>query len=377
MFDLKIFCLKSVVKKEENRFLSVEDFLCFTVQQNGRKIRFSSSIRWFFSCSEFETSTELFFFNSFPLISVSWNEKIFPLFSFRIKMFEWRKKCFVLFCFLWRCNVGLFNRFFWKRFCHWIVAENRCVESFVFCWNEVEQIFGIKREKLSLWDFPLSINSAPISIKSRRISHHSTQRHNRATKHRLVSSLIFHLTTTIVFSQTEFVEETNIFSFADLFLSIERTKMKSVNERRDFHLRFLICEQICQWVELSRTINSLREKITSMKRSLNRSTIFFITENRTDFSSKKIPLQMVRCSTWIKTGESQSVVRFYSVNKMEKFSSIVEENFSFVNLLKAQSEAEIEKKSSFSHCFQGEMQFDCARLRISSTSFNELIQVIH
>ena len=154
-----------------------------------------------------------------------------------------KKKCFAS---LGEEALVVFNLFFRKRFCHWIVVENRCVERFVFCLNKVEQIFKIKREKLSLGDFPLSINSTPKSIKYRRISLYSAWRHNTAKKHRLVFCLVFHLTTTIVFSQREFVEETNIFSFVDLFLSIERTKMKSVNERRDFHLRSLIYKQICQ-----------------------------------------------------------------------------------------------------------------------------------
>ena len=44
-----------------------------------------------------------------------------------------------------------------------------------------------------------------------------------------------------------------------------------------------------------------------MKRSLNRSIIFIMTENRTDFSSNKIPLEMVRCSDLDKkNGESQN-----------------------------------------------------------------------
>ena len=64
--------------------------------------------------------------------------------------------------------------------------------------------------------------------------------------------------------------------------------------------------------------------------------------------------------------------------QQRKKSSIVEENFSFVDLLKEQSEVEIEKKkSSFIHCFEGEAQFDCSWLRISSISFNELIQFVH
>ena len=298
--------------------MSVEDFLCFTVQQNGRYIRFSSSICWFFSCSEFERSTQAFFFNSFSSISVSWNEKIFPLFSFRIKMSEWRKSASFCFVSLGKETLVVFNRFLCERFCHWIVVENRCIERFVFCLNKVEQIFGIKREKLSLGDFPLSINSSPISIKYRRISLYSSWRHDRVTNHRLVSCLVFHLKTTIVFSQREFVKETNIFSFVDLLLSIEPTKMKSVKERRDFHLRSLIYEQICQRAELSRRINSLREKITSMRRSLNRSKIFSLYQRKQNsFLLDKKIVEIIRCSTSIKSVESQSVVCFYSLNKMQ------------------------------------------------------------
>ena len=107
-------------------------------------------------------------------------------------------------------TLVVFNRFFHERFCHWIVHENRCIERFVFCLNKVEQIFGIKREKLSLRDFPLSINAAPIFIKYRRISLYSSWWHNTATKHRLAFCLVFHLMTTIVFSQREFPEKTNI-----------------------------------------------------------------------------------------------------------------------------------------------------------------------
>ena len=57
------------------------------------------------------------------------------------------------------------------------------------------------------------------------------------------------------------------------------------------------------------------------------STIFFITE----FSSKKIPVEMVRCSISIKTDESENQsFDFDSLNEMEKFSSSVEENICFV-----------------------------------------------
>ena len=63
--------------------------------------------------------------------------------------------------------------------------------------------------------------------------------------------------------------------------------------------------------------------------------------------------------------------------KNKKKSLIVEQNFSIFNSLQEQSEAEMEKKSSFSHCSKGEAQFDCLQLRILSISFNELIQFIH
>ena len=60
---------------------------------------------------------------------------------------------------------------------------------------------------------------------------------------------------------------------------------------------------------------------------------------------------------------------------MKKFSSIVEENLSFINWLKEHSEAEIEKrKCSLSHCFQVDEHFHCSALRIS---FNEFIQSGH
>ena len=62
-------------------------------------------------------------------------------------------------------------------------------------------------------------------------------------------------------------------------------------------------------------------------------------------------------------------------NFLLKNLSIVQENFSFINWLKEQSEAKIEKrKCSLSHCLQVDEQFDSSSLRIS---FNELIQFIH
>ena len=48
---------------------------------------------------------------------------------------------------------------------------------------------------------------------------------------------------------------------------------------------------------------------------------------------------------------------------MEKFLSIVEENFSFINSLKEQSEAEIEKSKMFIKWL--DEQFHCSALRIS------------
>ena len=286
-------------------------------------------------------------------------KSIFPLFFFSDKSIPKKKKCFVLFP-LEKKRWSFQSILLWEiwEFSPSIIDETRCVERSMFCLNKVEQIFGIKREKLSLWDFPLSINFAPISIKYRRISLYSSWQHSRVTKHRLVSCLVFHQTTTIVFSQREFVEETNIFSFVDLLFSIERTKMKSVNERREFHLRVLISDQICQWAELSRTINSLREKITSMRRSLNWRKIFSLHHRKQNsLLLDENAAEIVRCSTWIKSSESQSVVWFYSLNKMLnllfekswkilKKSLIVQQNFSFVNSLQEQSEAETEKKKS-------------------------------
>ena len=169
---------------------------------------------------------------------------------------------------------------------------------------------------MSLGDFPLSIDSSPVIIKYRRISLYSSWWHNTETKHRLVFCFVLHLTTTIVFSQREFVEETNFFSLVDHFLSIERTKINSVNERRDFHLRVLIYEQICQRAELSRRINSLRERITSMRRSLNQWKIFSLYQRKQNsLLLDENAVEIVRCSTWIKSGESESVVCFYSLNK--------------------------------------------------------------
>ena len=255
--------------------------------------------------------------NCFSSISVSWNEKLFPLFFFSDKSIPKKKKCFVLFL-LEKKRWSFQSILLWEiwEFSSSIVDETRCVERSMFCLNKVEHIFGIKREKLSLWDFPLSINSAPISIKYRRISLYSSWRHKRGTKHRLVSCLVFHLTTTIVFSQRESVEETNIFSFVDLLLSIERTKMKSVNERRDFHLGFWslnksVSEQSC------REESTLWEKITSMRRSLNWWKIFSLHHRKQNsLLLDENAAEIVRCSTWIKSSESQSVVWLYSLNKM-------------------------------------------------------------
>ena len=143
-------------------------------------------------------------------------------------------------------------------------------------------------------------------------------RHNIATEHRWVSSLDEN-------KRTVFVDRTSKDEVTESFLSVNK----------------------CFTEQSSR--EDSQENIRSMKRSLKRSTISFIKENRSDFSLKKILIEMVRCSTWIKSGESQSVVWFYSLNKMENFLlknlSFVEENFFFINCLNEQSEAEIEKEN--------------------------------
>ena len=65
------------------------------------------------------------------------------------------------------------------------------------------------------------------------------------------------------------------------------------------------------------------------------------------FSWNKISVEMVHCLIWIKNWwKWKSIVWFYSLNIMEKFSSIVEENLSFINWLKEQSERRNWKKEN-------------------------------
>ena len=186
-----------------------------------------------------------------------------------------KKKNRVCFCFLRRRNVPLFNRVFCERFSHWILVEDRWIERFVFV---LEELF---RVKLSRSDFPLSIKLC-------------------ANLHEIC--LLFELAaeqsdrTSMGFFTWR--EQTNIFCQSN----VERWS------QWEFHFRFLICEQMFYWAGLSRRFTGENQFNETFSQTINN----FL--HQTDFSSNKIPVAMVRCSTWIKSGESQSIVGFYSLN---------------------------------------------------------------
>ena len=178
---------------------------------------------------------DVFYFNNFSSISLSWNKNIFTLvFCFRIKILNRRKTSLG---FEEETFLFLMDFFLWER--DFLIWKWPCLNN---CYNDI---------------FRWASNSCLLFQLAMR-------------KHRLVFFT--------------WREQTNIFSQSNV-------------GRWVFHL----------WtnVFVIKRLNSLTEKITSMKRSLERSTIHLIKENRTNFSSNKIPVQIVHYLNWIKSCESQ------------------------------------------------------------------------
>ena len=173
----------------------------------------------------------------------------------------------------------------------------------LFCLNKVEQIFRIKREKLSLKDFPQSINSGPIFIKYRRISLYSSWRHNTAKKYRLVFYLVIYFTTTYrLFSERIHRRNEHFFfcwslpvnrtykdevrswktrlssSVSDLWinLSVSRVVEKNQLSERENHFNETFSQPMKKFFSLSK-----KTKLTSLrwKYSWDRS-LFYLGKNR-------------------------------------------------------------------------------------------------
>ena len=232
---------------------------------------------------------------------------------------------------------------------------------FCFTWINLWK----KREKLSRWDFPLSIELCANLVEFVFLFELSAEE-------------MIHWFVVLSFLRENSSKKRTFF----FFLSIERRKMKSINERRDFHrsLSHLSVNRVVGKNQLSQRENHFNETFSQSMKN------FFSSSQKTKVISLRIKSSWDSWLLHLDKNRWKSISRlilFVEQNAKsflrttKKKLSMVEENFSFINSSKEQSEAKIGKKMFIESLFSSQGAGQLFTASISIVPFNELIQFLH
>ena len=199
---------------------------------------------------------------------------------------------------IWVIDWTVFHHFRWvemKKSFPTVLFSNKNIrmKNKVFCFREEMLVFSIDSSARDFIDASNDFCFTWINLRNKKrkvVTMRFSVEHRTAP---ISSNLSFYLSCrqkkwsigllSCLFSER--IRRRNEYFF--FFLSIERRKMKSINERRDFHrsLSHLSVSRVVEKNQLSQRENHFNETFWT-----DENFFLFITENKTDFSSNKIQL---------------------------------------------------------------------------------------